>query len=109
MCVSIFTQEIIKTASIEKSNYTSYTATAYCLKGKTASGTRVSIGTLAVDPKIIPLGSKVEIEGYGLFTALDTGSAIKGKRLDLWMNSCSAARKFGKRKVQVKIIRKIKV
>ena len=60
--------------------------------GITASGTKVTpYKTIAVDPKIVPLGSKVYIEGYGIFIAEDTGSAIKGNKIDLCVGSHSEA------------------
>ena len=62
----------------------------------TKSGTRLTEGrTIAVDSRIIPLGSKVFIEGYGVFIAEDTGSAIKGNRIDICVGSHSQAYKLG--------------
>lgn len=64
--------------------------------GVTASGTRVSEGrTVAVDPKLVPLGWWVYIEGIGLRRAEDTGSAIKGKKIDVYYDSEKYANKFG--------------
>jgi 3D (Asp-Asp-Asp) domain-containing protein len=65
--------------------------TAYCLRGHTASGRYVHPGTVAVDPRIIRMGSRMYIPGYGRGIAEDTGSAIKGYHIDVWMSSCSAA------------------
>jgi 3D (Asp-Asp-Asp) domain-containing protein len=65
--------------------------TAYCLRGHTATGTYVHPGTVAVDPRIIRLGSRMYIPGYGRGRAEDTGSAVKGYHIDVWMSSCSAA------------------
>jgi 3D (Asp-Asp-Asp) domain-containing protein len=65
--------------------------TAYCLKGHTASGTYVHPGTVAVDPRIIKMGSRLYIPGYGRGIAEDTGSAIKGYHIDVWMGSCARA------------------
>ena len=76
---------------------------AYCLIGRTAMGTYTKRGTIAVDPKVIKLGSHLYVPGYGNGRALDTGSAIHGRRIDIWMKSCDAARKWGIRKVRVKI------
>jgi 3D (Asp-Asp-Asp) domain-containing protein len=78
-------------------------ATAYCLSGRTYSGTRVAPGTIAVDPRIIPLGSRLRVPGYGRGVALDTGSAVKGFHVDLWMSSCRAARAWGVRHLRITI------
>jgi len=59
---------------------------------------------IAVDPKIIPLGSKVWVEGYGEAIAGDTGSAIKGNRIDVLMGSKSKAMNWGRQTVKVKIL-----
>lgn len=105
--------KVVKTVSVEATAYKSYVATAYCLRGKMANGQRVSNGSVAVDPRNIALGSVIDIQGLGTYTARDTGGAIKGNRLDLWMPSCSKARLFGKRTVKVRIIskpaRKVKI
>ncbi|MFD0770729.1 SH3 domain-containing protein [Bacillus sp. CGMCC 1.60114] len=59
---------------------------------------------VAVDPKVIPLGSKIWVEGYGEAIAGDTGGAIKGNRIDVLVGSDSAANKWGRKSVKVKII-----
>ncbi|WP_170065534.1 3D domain-containing protein [Abditibacterium utsteinense] len=70
----------------------------------TATGVRCTYGAVAVDPRLIPLGSKLYIEGYGYGFACDTGGAIKGKHIDLAFNSPSAAMRHGKRQVKVWIL-----
>ncbi|PFK35929.1 enterotoxin [Bacillus cereus] len=60
---------------------------------------------IAVDPKVIPLGSKVWVEGYGEAIAGDTGGAIKGNRIDVLVGSDSAANKWGRKTVKVKILK----
>ncbi|MEW6044992.1 MAG: 3D domain-containing protein [Bacillota bacterium] len=70
--------------------------------GVTATGTPVRWGVVAVDPQIIPLGSRVEIAGLGVFQAEDTGGAIKGSRIDIWMPSRGMALQWGRRTVTVK-------
>lgn len=74
--------------------------------GITYSGVRAEEGrTVAVDPKIIPLGSTVYIEGVGIRKAEDTGSAIKGSKIDVYMNDVGEARTFGvKRNVKVFVL-----
>lgn len=82
-------------------SYTPYTATAYCLKGKTATGTQARSGIVAVDPRVIKLGSRIHIQGLGTFRAEDTGGAIKGRKIDIHM-PCGRAKQFGRRTVYVK-------
>lgn len=72
--------------------------------GITATGYPVRKGVVAVDPAIIPLGTELYIEGYGNATALDTGGAIRGQRIDVFFESPSRAMEWGRRKVEVEII-----
>lgn len=69
--------------------------TCYALRGTTASGARVGTDVVAVDPRSIPLGSEVFVSGLGIKRALDTGGAIKGRRLDIWNPSTEYCRQFG--------------
>lgn len=80
-----------------------FTATAYCLKGRTAMGHGVRRGIIAADPRILPLGSRISISGAysGTYLVSDTGGGVKGRELDIWMPSCSEARRFGRRSVSV--------
>ncbi|MFX3658531.1 MAG: 3D domain-containing protein [Ectobacillus sp.] len=59
---------------------------------------------IAVDPSVIPLGSTVWVEGYGYAKAIDTGSAIKGNRIDVFIADKQAGREWGVRNVQVKVL-----
>jgi 3D (Asp-Asp-Asp) domain-containing protein len=82
----------------------SFSATAYCLRGRTAMGHGVRSGLIAADPRVLRLGSSVNIAGGGVngtYLVSDTGSRIKGRRIDIWMASCSAARRFGRRTVSI--------
>jgi len=74
--------------------------------GITATGVPAEYGIVAVDPRVIPLGTYVFIEGYGVALAADTGGAIKGNRIDLCFDSRSEALAFGRRKVKVHILGK---
>lgn len=80
-------------------------ATAYCERGKTATGTRAGPGSIAVDPRVIPLGSKLHVEGYGHGTAVDTGRLIKGRRIDVWISSRGACCRWGVRRVRVRVLK----
>ena len=73
---------------------TNYVATAYSLRGKTASGRMVSKGIIAADPRVLPLGSRVSLEvpGYhGEYLVADTGGMIRGRRIDIWIPSSREA------------------
>jgi 3D (Asp-Asp-Asp) domain-containing protein len=81
-----------------------FSASAYCFSGRTAMGHPVRRGLVAADPRVLKLGSRIVINGggySGTYLVSDTGGGIKGKRLDIWMPSCSEARRFGRRTVQV--------
>lgn len=81
-----------------------FSATAYCLKGKTASGSGVRRGIVAADPRVLPLGTRISLNAgayTGSYVVADTGGAIKGKKLDIWISNCSEARRFGRRTVMV--------
>jgi 3D (Asp-Asp-Asp) domain-containing protein len=78
-------------------------AVAYHLQGITASGLPVGMGVIAVDPTVIPLGTRVSIPGYGSAVAADVGSAIKGNIIDLWMPSPARARLWGRRTVTITV------
>ena len=72
--------------------------------GYTATGLRATYGVVAVDPKVIPLMSRVYVEGYGFAVAGDVGGAIKGARIDVCFDSKAEALKWGRRKVKVYIL-----
>lgn len=78
-------------------------AVAYHLPGHTASGLPVGVGVMAVDPTVIPLGTKVFVPGYGSAVAADTGTAVKGNIIDLWMPSTPQAQAWGRRTVTITI------
>jgi len=73
--------------------------------GRTACGMRAGYGVVAVDPRIIEIGSRLYIEGYGFAIAGDTGSAIRGRRIDLGFDSYRDARRFGTRWVNVHVLK----
>ncbi|MEO6991345.1 MAG: 3D domain-containing protein [Candidatus Baltobacteraceae bacterium] len=84
---------------------TAYTASCSGCSGFTASGVRAGHGIVAVDPRVIPLGSKLYIPGYGRAVAGDTGGAILGHRIDLGFNSEGDALRFGRRPITVYLVR----
>ena len=94
-----------------ESNLSTFTmsATAYTGGGLTAMGIKPvrdpnGLSTVSVDPSVIPLGSKVYVEGYGYAIASDTGGAIKGNKIDLYMNTLQDCYAFGRRTVTVNIV-----
>jgi 3D (Asp-Asp-Asp) domain-containing protein len=81
-----------------------FSASAYCFTGRMANGQGVRRGMIAADPRVLRMGSKVYINAgqwSGVYTVGDTGGAIKGKRIDIWVPGCSEARRFGRRSVQI--------
>jgi 3D (Asp-Asp-Asp) domain-containing protein len=84
-----------------------YVATAYSLRGRTASGKPVSKGLIAADPRVLPLGSKVRLEAgnySGEYLVADTGGMVRGKRIDIWTPSSREAMSFGRRTVKLTVL-----
>ncbi len=76
-------------------------STGYALQGRTSTGIPVGWGVIAVDPSVIPLGTRVTVPGYGEAVAADTGSAVRGATIDLWFPSLAQARAWGRRTVTI--------
>jgi 3D (Asp-Asp-Asp) domain-containing protein len=76
-------------------------STGYCLEGNTATGVPTSPGVVAVDPSVIPLGTRMYVPGYGEGVAADTGSAVKGRMIDVWFESCADAMAWGLKTVTI--------
>jgi 3D (Asp-Asp-Asp) domain-containing protein len=76
-------------------------STGYSLPGRTATGIPVGWGVIAVDPAVIPLGTRLTVPGYGEGVAADTGSAVRGATIDLWFPSLGQARDWGRRTVTI--------
>jgi 3D (Asp-Asp-Asp) domain-containing protein len=84
--------------------------TAYCTKGETASGEQTRRGIVAADPKVLPLGSRVRVDGLGrphdrVYDVEDTGREVKGRELDIFMHDCQAAKRFGRRTARIQVLR----
>ena len=98
---------------IKKSNTSSNTkktlrvkAYAYTGGGYTAMGTKAKYGTLAVDPNVIPYGTKVYIKELNkVFTAEDCGGGIKGNKIDIYMNSSADCNKWGVKTITIEILK----
>jgi 3D (Asp-Asp-Asp) domain-containing protein len=86
---------------------TSYVATAYSLRGRTASGRPVAKGLIAADPRHLPLGSRVRLDAgtySGEYLVADTGTLVRGKRIDIWTPSSREAMRFGRRTVKLTVL-----
>ena len=86
----------------------SYVATAYSLRGRTASGRMVSKGLIAADPRHLPLGSRVRIDAgaySGEYVVADTGGMVRGRRIDIWTPTSREAMRFGRRVVKLTVLR----
>lgn len=84
-----------------------YEATAYSLRGRTASGRYVTRGLIAADPRVLPLGTRVRLEAgpfSGEYLVADTGGAVKGRRIDIWTPSTREAMQFGRRPVKLTVL-----
>ena len=79
----------------------SFEVTCHTGKGVTASGRPSSRETVSVDPRVVPLGTRLVIDKVGPRVAADTGGAIKGRRLDIWEPSVAACTRFGRRQLRV--------
>jgi 3D (Asp-Asp-Asp) domain-containing protein/predicted nucleic acid-binding Zn-ribbon protein len=78
-------------------------ASGYAIRGRTATGLPTAWGVVAVDPSVIPLGTKLTIPGYGQGVAADTGGAVRGAKIDLWFPSLAQALAWGRRTVTITI------
>lgn len=82
-------------------------ATAYSLKGRTASGEYVRPGVIAADPRVLPIGTVVHLRAgryTGTYTVLDTGARIKGRLIDIYVPNYKDARAFGRQQVKIKVL-----
>lgn len=86
-----------------------FSATAYCKGDVTASGVRPRTGVAAADPALLPVGSVIQVVDQppytGIYTIMDTGPLVQGRHIDLYMWSCYEALAFGRRAVEVTVLR----
>jgi len=95
----------VKVLEMHASAYTPHRSGGGTGTGRTATGLPAGYGLVAVDPRVIPLGTVLYIEGYGMAIAADTGRAIRGHRIDLCYATRQQALQFGRRKVRVHLLR----
>lgn len=92
--------KVVRTMKVEATAYTAYNS--YSL---TSTGQKPRWGTIAVDPKVIPYGTKIYIPEFGeTFIANDTGGAIKGNKIDIFMNSKKECYNWGRRTIEIQIL-----
>jgi 3D (Asp-Asp-Asp) domain-containing protein len=97
----------IKVEDMQILDAADFHATAYCLKGRTASGENVRQGFVAADPRVLPLGTLVHIQAgryTGVYKVADTGGAIKGRKIDIYVPSYQEAKSFGRQRIKVKVL-----
>lgn len=84
-------------------------ATAHSIEGETADGTASRTGTVAADPAVLPLNSRIRVEGAGPYSGEysveDKGAKVVGRHIDIYMRSSAEARRFGKRRVKVIVLK----
>ena len=100
--------EIVSVPKPKIQDYQVFMATAYCNQGITRSGVRVNRGIVAADPARLPLGSVIQVQAgkySGIYTVLDTGSAIKGQMIDIYMPDYYEAIQFGRQRVKIRVLR----
>jgi peptidoglycan DL-endopeptidase CwlO len=94
---------VVAPTSVAGAHTLSVVATGYSLSGATATGLAVGWGVVAVDPSVIPLGTRMSIPGYGEGVAADVGSGVSGAMIDLWFPSDADARAWGRRTVTISL------
>lgn len=89
--------------------YESFQATAYCISGITFSGVKVAEGIVAADPRILPIGSVIEVKAStysGIYTVLDIGTEIQGSIIDIYLSDYRRALQFGRQRVKIRVLRR---
>ena len=98
-----------QSSAVRRNSVLRVEATAYCLEGETASGVQTRKGIVAADPDVLPLGSRIRVDGLGsrlsrTYVVEDTGRLVKGREIDIFMYSCDAAKDFGRRPARVRVL-----
>ena len=97
------------TPNVGVSDRMEMSSTGYCLKGLMRTGVRTRDGMAAADPRILPLGSVVRVSHpdgrpIGVFVVMDTGGAVRGNKIDIYMDSCREAINWGRRPVVAEVL-----
>ena len=106
----IGTTEIDAQRRTRKPRTLSMSATAYCQQGETKSGAQTTSGIVAADPRVLPMGTTIRVTGLmsgrpQTFTVADTGAGVKGNEIDIFIRDCARAKTFGRRQVQVRVLK----
>jgi 3D (Asp-Asp-Asp) domain-containing protein len=99
--------EVKPTESLLASAPQLYNATSYSRPGRGASGMGVRFGTIAADPKVLPFGTRVRLDAgqyTGEYVVTDSGTAIKGRKIDIWLPTFREACRFGRRNVKLTVL-----
>jgi 3D (Asp-Asp-Asp) domain-containing protein len=129
MCLAIFSFVLLYEATVADSRYAArtaellestavpapgarlrFSATAYCKGTVTASGVAPRTGVAAADPDLLPVGSVIQVDTgeprySGVYTIMDTGPAVQGREIDVYMWSCVEALQFGRRPIRIIVLR----
>jgi 3D (Asp-Asp-Asp) domain-containing protein len=100
-----------ETESEEAAPAIQFTATAYSLRGRTASGQMVRRGVIAADRRVLPIGTRVRLQAgqySGEYVVADTGGAVKGRKIDIWVPSTREAMRFGRRAVKLTVLTRVR-
>ena len=108
LAISLFTSTIcLARSKAAQPRIMTFLATAHSQKGRTASGMTSHVGTVAADPAVLPLGSRIHVTGAGRYTGeytvADTGALVKGRHIDIYMPTAAEARRFGRQHVRVQV------
>jgi 3D (Asp-Asp-Asp) domain-containing protein len=96
---------------VDEASFQDFHATAYCLKGRTATGAEAQTGIIAADPTVLPLGTVVHIKSgtyTGTYKVQDTGYHIKGNRVDIYVANHAEAIRFGRRQVKLRVLNRVR-
>lgn len=84
-----------------------FVATAYCLRGRMANGKQVAKGFIAADSRVLPIGTRVRLDAgnySGEYVVADTGGAVRGRKIDIWVPSMGEAMRFGRRSIKLTVL-----
>ncbi|MCA1591676.1 MAG: 3D domain-containing protein [Acidobacteria bacterium] len=88
-----------------------FVATAYCLRGRMANGKPVAKGFIAADRRVLPIGTRVRLEAgaySGEYVVADTGGAVRGRKIDIWVPSMGEAMRFGRRAIKLTVLTRVR-